>query len=152
MANEPKVRTRTRIRKGGAVVKTKTITKGDGMKRVERTKTRNNALGSMTTRSVSERGPMGKRGMAEYKGVSPEGAVYGFRLEKSKMGGRKSVMTKGYDEEGSSSMVKQKGPGYKTKTVKITDADGRSYVRKKGRGSRIAMKKVYKPTIKEQKI
>ena len=149
---EPKVRTRTRVRQGGAVVKTKTVTKGGGMKRVEKTKTRNNALGSFSSRSVFERGPKGKIGMSEFQGVTPSGEAYGYKAEKMKMGGRKTVASKYYDVEGTDVLSKQKGKGYKTKTVKITDADGRTYVKKKGRGSRIAMKKVYKPTIKEQKI
>ena len=136
---EPKLRTRTRVRKGGAIVKTKTVTKGDGMKRVESTKTKNNALGSFSSRSVFEKGPKGKIGMTEFKGVTSYGEPYGYRAEKTKIGGRKTVASKYYDEEGTQSMSKEKGKGYKTKTVKITDADGRSYVKKKGRGSKIEL-------------
>lgn len=134
-----KVRTRTHVRQGGAVVKTKTVTKGGGMKRVERTKTRDNALGSFSSRSVFERGPKGKIGMTEFKGVTPFGEAYGYKAEKMKMGGRKTVASKYYDVEGTDVLSKQKGKGYKTKTVKITDADGRTIVKKKGRGSRMQL-------------
>lgn len=139
MKNEPKVRTKVRTRRGGDIVKTKTVTKGDGMKRVERTKTKNNALGSFSSRSVAERGPRGKIGMTEFQGVTPSGEAYGYKAEKNKIGGRKTVMSKYFDAEETGTLYKQKGKGYKTKTVKITDADGRSYVKKKGRGSRMEL-------------
>jgi hypothetical protein len=151
-SNPTTTRTRTRTRRGGDIVKTKTVTKGDGMKRVEKTKTKNDAFGPYTERSMVEKGPMGKRSMVSWSGSYPEGDGYSFNLQRSKIGGRKTKMETISDFDGTQSKYKEKGKGYKTKTVKITEPGGRSYIKKKGRGSRIAMKKVYKPTIKEQKI
>lgn len=136
---EPKVRTRTRVRKGGAIVKTKTVTKGDGMKRVEKTKTKNDAFGPYTERSVVEKGPMGKRSMVSWSGGYPEGDGYSFNLQKSKIGGRKTKMETISDMDGTQSKYKEKGKGYKTKTVKVTEPGGRSYIKKKGRGSRMEL-------------
>jgi hypothetical protein len=143
--NEPKVRTRTRTRQGGRIVKTKTVTKGDGKLRVERTRTRNNALGYLTERSVKEKGPMGRRGMVEYEGTTPYGDKYGFRLEKEKIGGRKTKLEKYGDVYESSSKVKLKGKGYKSKVSKYTDEEGVTTVKKKGRGMKMdLMSKPYK--------
>lgn len=135
--NEPKVRTRTRTRQGGRIVKTKTVTKGDGMKRVEKTKIRNNALGYLTERSVKEKGPMGRRGMVEYEGTTPYGEKYGFRLEKEKAGGRKTKLEKYYDVYESGLKVKLKGNGYKSKVSKLTDEEGVTTIKRKSRGSKM---------------
>lgn len=132
MNDEPKVRTRTRVRAGGDYVKTKTVTKGDGMKRVERTKTKNDAFGPYTQKSIMEKGPMGKRSMVSWSGAYPEGDGYSFNLQRSKIGGRKTKMETISDVDGTQSKYKEKGKGYKTKTVKVTEPGGRSYVKSKG--------------------
>lgn len=136
---EIRTRTRTRVRAGGNVVKTKTVSKGDGMKRVERTKTKNDAFGPYTQKSIMEKGPMGKRSMVSWSGSYPEGDGYSFNLQRSKIGGRKTKMETMSDIDGSQSKYKEKGKGYKAKTVKVTEPGGRSYIKKKGRGSRMQL-------------
>lgn len=142
MPNEPKVRTRTRTRRGGDIVKTKTVTKGDGMKRVEKTKTAKGPFGTSSSRSVYEGGPMGKSRSSSYMYKSNEGDSYGFNLEKTKKGGVKTVRSsdidtykvpagstivgrKKYDipeytSTDKTSMSKTKSKGNKSKMVKTT--------------------------------
>lgn len=148
MNDEPKVRTRTRVRAGGDYVKTKTVTKGDGMKRVEKTKTKKGPLGSSTSRSVYEGGPMGKSKSSSYMYKSKDGASYGFNIEKTKKGGVKKVRGSEVDDYGTTpagstytlaygkvntpsyrtvdktSMSKTKSKGMKSKVKKTTYGEG----------------------------
>jgi hypothetical protein len=147
MNDEPKVRTRTRVRAGGDYVKTKTVTKGDGMKRVEKTKTNKGLLGTSTSRSVYEGGPKGKSKSSSYMYKSKDGGSYGFNLEKTKKGGVKNVRSSdvdsynmpattyytsrsgkvnvpAYSSTDKTFMSKTKGKGYKSKVKKTTYGEG----------------------------
>ena len=146
MNDEPKVRTRTRTRRGGDIVKTKTVTKGDGMKRVEKTKTNKGPLGTSTSRSVYEGGPKGKSKSSSYMYKSKDGNSYGFNLEKTKKGGVKNVRSSdvdsynmpattytlrsgkvnvpAYSSTDKTYMSKTKGKGYKSKVKKTTYGEG----------------------------
>lgn len=146
MNDEPKVRTRTRVRAGGDYVKTKTVTKGDGMKRVEKTKTDKGPLGTSTSRSVYEGGPKGKSKSSSYMYKSKDGASYGFNIEKTKKGGIKNVRSSdvdyykspagsiiygtkkvnlpAYSSTDKTSMSKTKSKGMKSKVKKTTYGEG----------------------------
>lgn len=144
MKNEIKVRTKTRTRRGGDVVKTKTVTKGDGMKRVEKTKTDVGQTGTFTGKSVMEKGPMGKSRSSSYTFKRKDGGSFGGAMEKIKAkGGMKTkramsfdtysepaapyTLTRGrnvsvpaYSSTDKTSMVKTKGKGMKSKVSKTT--------------------------------
>ena len=140
--NEPKVRTRTRTRRGGNIVKTKTVTKGDGMKRVEKTKTKKGALGSSESKSVFEKGPSGRMMTTSYDYKTNEGGAGGFKLEKTKMkSGVKSKRSSSYDTY---SEPAQSYKLSKNKTVNIpayTSTDKTSMVKVKGKGTKSKTKK-----------
>lgn len=146
--NEPKVRTRTKTRRGGDIVKTKTVTKGDGMKRIEKTKTKKGPMGSFELKSVFERGPKGRMATSSYDYKNNEGGAGGFKLEKTKL--KSGIKTKrssdyetysepaqsyeltrnrkvnipAYESSDRTSMVKYKGKGMKSKKVKTTIGAG----------------------------
>ncbi len=149
MANtEPKVRTRTKTRRGGDIVKTKTVTKGDGMKRVEKTKTKKGPMGSVESKTIFERGPKGKMLSSSYDYKMNEGGGGGFKMEGMKM--KSGIKTKrssdyetysepaqsynltrnrkvnipAYESTDKTSMVKYKGKGMKSKKVKRTMGAG----------------------------
>lgn len=141
---EPKVRSRTRTRRGGDIVKTKTVIKGDGMKRIEKTKTKKGLTGSSESKSVFEKGPKGRMNTLSYDYKNNEGGAGGFKLEGTKMkSGIKTRRSSDYDtysepaqsynltrnrkvnipaykSTDKNSMVKTKGHGMKSKVSKTT--------------------------------
>jgi len=146
MKNEPKVRTKVLTRRGGDIVKTKTVTKGDGMKRVERTKTKIGQAGVYTGKSVVEKGPMGKSMTGSFSYKSKDGGSYGGAIEKIKAGGMKTKRTSSYDTFSEPAATYTMSGGKKVNVPAYTSTDKTSMVKRKGMGMK---SKVVKRTMGE---
>lgn len=161
MPNEPKVRTRTRTRRGGDIVKTKTVTKGDGMKRVEKSKTKIGPGGDYMSKSVIEKRPMGRSVMTSYAGKMKDGGSFGGAMEKIKSrGGMKTKRTVSFDKYSEPAASYTLAGGRKVSTPAYSSMDKTTMVKTKGKGMKSKMTKttvgggydVYGKYVPEKKV